>query len=583
MRSLPLLLVLAAACGDGSKAKPDAGSHPADSQHADTSSAIDASPDSPAEPGDGIAAALASPDGTGLSLPIHHATVTYIKPQLGSMTNDPAGFTIQAQQTGPGLFVSVDPSTLTPAPVVGDVVDFTITQMGTVHMERRAQAVDSFTRVSQGADVSALATDVSSATDLVSNIAAYDARVVNVTGTFADAPASSGSGFQKMTLTTAGITGDTNLQLRAPATVIDANDMVATCQIQAHAVPVGRFDATAEIGVYSASDFTLGSCPAPAVVSATALSATSVRVTFSRNLDANTVMADASQFTATGLTFSNAVVAGRTVTLDTTAQTAGTDYDVVVANTVKDLLGSALATTLDTHFAGFVTLAGVRINEINANIASSCDLIELRVISDGSMAGFKLTERTGNTGSGELSFTFPAGFSVHKNDFIVVHTASASTTCNPGGATAETTAVDEQPTSTYGKNYDTAFDFYSTDNGLTNTDNVITLFDGTGVIVDAVLVSSDPACTSAASGSETAAATVLLQNQWAPPMSATDTYLDANFCANAADDLNATGTASTGTSIQRLNDADTNVKADWTTGAGAASTWGALNAGQAAL
>lgn len=579
MRCLPCLLVVAAACGGRSSSTPDANNHPADSRP-DSTSQSDAPPDSPAQVGDGIAGAIAAPDGTGQSLPIHHATVTYIKPQLGSLTNDPAGFTIQAQQAGPGLFVTVDPSTLSPVPVVGDVVDFTITQMGTVHMERRAQAVDSFTRVSQGADVSALATDVSSLTDLVSNIATYDARVVNVTGTFADAPASSGTSFQKMTLTTAGVTGDTNLQLRAPATLIDANDMVATCQIQAHAVPVGRFDAAAEIGVYAASDFTLGSCPAPAVVSATALSATSIRVTFSRNLDASTVMSDATQFTATGLTFSSPVVAGRTVTLTTTAQTASTDYDVTVANTVKDRLGSVLANTLDAHVLGFVTPAGVRINELNANIANNCDLIELRVISDGAMGGFKLTERTGNTSNNEMSFTFPAGFSVHKNDFIVVHTASASTTCNPGGATAETTAPNDQPTATYGRNFDTAFDFYSTDNGITNTDNVITLYDTAGTIVDALLVSKDPAGTTAAAASLSAATTVLAANQWMP---AAASYDGTAFCTNAADDLDATATTVAGSSIQRINDGDTNAKADWTTGAGVTSTWGALNPGQVAL
>lgn len=580
MRCLSCLLLVAAACGGRSNTQPDASNHPVDS-HPDSSSTADASPDSPMQPGDGIAGAIASPDGTGLSLPIHHVTVTYTKPQIGSMTNDPAGFWIQAQQSGPGLFVAVDPATLSPAPVVGDVVDFTITQMGTVAMERRAAAIDSFTRVSQGADVSALATDISSATDLTTNIAMYDARIVNVTGTFADAPASSGTGFQKMTLTTAGITGDTNLQLRAPATLVNAQDLAAMCQIQAHAVPVSRFNAAVEIGVYNASDFTLSSCPAPQVAGATALSATSLRVSFTRNIDPATVMADASQFTATGLTLSNPVVSGRTVTLTTTAQTAGSMYDVVVANTVKDLLGSALATMLDANFNGFLVAAGVRINEVNANITGGCDLIELRVISDGSMGSFKLTERTGNTGSGEMAFTFPTTFNVHKNDLIVVHTTgSNAATCNPGGGTAETNTVTDQPASTYTKNYDTAFDFYATDTGLTATDNVFTLFDSTGTVVDAVLVSNDPAGTSTAAGSLNGATTVLTANQWMP---AAASYSATEFRMNAADDLDATGTASTGTSIQRINDMDTNAKADWTTGAGAASTFGALNAGQATL
>jgi hypothetical protein len=66
-------------------------------------------PDSP-EP-DGIAEARATTDDAGLDLPIRNVTVTYLKPQIGSMTNDPAGFTIQAEQTGPALFISVDPAT----------------------------------------------------------------------------------------------------------------------------------------------------------------------------------------------------------------------------------------------------------------------------------------------------------------------------------------------------------------------------------------------------------------------------------------------------------------------------------------
>jgi len=35
--------------------------------------------------------------------------------------------------------------------------------------------------------------------------------------------------------------------------------------------------------------------------------------------------------------------------------------------------------------------------------------------------------------------------------------------------------------------------------------------------------------------------------------------------------------------IQRINDADTNARSDWTTGAGAASTFGLLNVGQSPL
>src|SRR6266850_7183694 len=100
MRQLVLVAALAAAfaaCGDN-KAKPDASVHP-DAANPDAKDIDAAIPD-------GIAGAKGTTDGTGLSLPIHNVTITYLKPQIGSTTNDPAGFTIQAQHDGPALFVS---------------------------------------------------------------------------------------------------------------------------------------------------------------------------------------------------------------------------------------------------------------------------------------------------------------------------------------------------------------------------------------------------------------------------------------------------------------------------------------------
>ena len=575
MRSLLLigfLAVVGVACGDNNKGTPDAHPHP----HPDAAPVVDAPPQV-----DGIADARAAADGMGLSLPIHHVTVTYLKPQIGSTVNDPAGFTIQAAKPGPALFISVDPATLTPAPVAGDVVDFTITQMGTVGMQRRAQAITDFTRVSQGASIGALAQDVSAATDLVSALDSYDSELVTVTGTLAGAPASSGSGFQRFTLTTAGITGDTNLQLRVPTTVVNAIDMAQNCNITATNIPFGRFNAAAELGVFGVSELAMSGCAAPTVATAIALSATTVRVTFTRNIEPGSVMADGSQFTFdNGLVASAVTVSGRTALVTTGAQAGGTTYNVTVAATVTDLQGTAVGAPANTAFGGYIQQATVRINELNANITTGCDLIELRVTGDGSMAGYKVTERTGVIASSELSFTFPTGFSVHKNDLVVLHMGSGSATCNPGGATQELTTTADQPNATFGKNYDTAFDFYSTDAGLLATDNVITLFDATPTILDAVFVSNDPAGASTAANTLTAAAAAGAASQWSPAQA---TYTSTEFRTAAVDDLDATGTAATGTSIQRIDDTDDNDKADWTSGAGVTSTFGALNAGQSAL
>jgi hypothetical protein len=556
------LLLLVAACGDNTKpSDPDA--RPPD--------AIE--PDGPIP--DGIAAARATADGTGLALRIHEVTVTYLKPQIGSTTNDPAGFTIQAQQEGPALFVAVDPATLTPPAEVGDVVSFRITELGTVGMQRRALAIEGYTRASTGADVAALAQDLSSASDVVSMIDSYDSELVTVTGSVAGAFGNAGAGFQSASFDTAGLSGDANFKLRVPLTLVDAIDMVMGCQIAAVRIPMGRFNAQAQPGVFSASDFTMSGCPAPVVASVVALSPTSVRLTFSRNILPSSVMADGSQFTFdNGLTASAAVVSGRTVTLTTSAQAIGTTYAVTVASTVTDLQGTGVGTPDNGTFPGFVTPAVVRINEVNANITGGCDLIELRVVSGGGMTGFKLQERNG--GTGELALTFP-GFIVQANDLIVVHLNSGSATCNPGTATQETMTTSDQPAATFAGNYDTAYDFWNADAGLVATDNVLTLRDAANAIIDAVFLSDNPAGATTAAATETAAAAVGAANQWDPALAE---YLDTVFRVNAVDDLNATGTTAADNSIQRLDDTDDNNKADWTTGAGAAQTWGALNAGQ---
>lgn len=575
---LPFLM-LAAACGDNLSGRPDGnpGLIP------DAPRPIDAEIDAPIDPPvpAGIVEARAAADGAGLDLPIRNVTVTYLKPQIGSTTNDPAGFTIQGEQTGPALFISVDPATLTPPAAVGDIVSFQINMLGTVGGQKRAQAIAGYTRVALGGNIGGLTQNISAATDVVNMIDNYDSEIVTVTGTLSDSFASSGSGFQRAILNTAGINGDTNYQLRAPATMVDALDMASGCQITATSIPVGRFNAQAQLGVFKPSDFTLTGCPAPIVSMAAAVSSTSMRITFSRNILPASVNANGSQFTFdNGVTAMAAAVSGRTVTITTTAQAVGTTYSVTVANTVTDLQGAGIGTPNSSTFPGFVTPAVVKINEVNANIgttSAACDLIELRVVSGGSMTGFKIQERVG--GTGELAFTFP-NFVVQTNDFIVIHLASGVPACNPNGATQETTTKTDQPAAMFAGNFDTAYDFWNLDTGLTNTDNVFTLRDSASAIIDAVFVSDDPAFATAAAATETAAAAVGAANQWDPALA---TYIDTVFRTNSVDDLNATGTTAAGNSIQRLNNTDTNSKADWTTGAGAASSWGALNPGQTAF
>lgn len=553
--------------------------------------AVDAPTDATPTASEWIQFARQAADGTGLTLPIMGATVTYIKPVGGNPTNDPAGFTIQAAQNGPALMVAVDPAMLTPVPVVGDVVSFTITTKTTVAMQPRATAISGFTRSAQGANVGALAQTLTAATDLVTALDSYDSEILDISGTIAGAFATAGSGFEAAQVTTTGMpTASASFVLRVPTTVRDANDMAMGCTFTLDNTPMHRFNAAAQLSAFTTADFMLTNCPAPVVMAAVALSATSVRVTFSRNIAPGSVNVNGSQFTIdNGLTVAAASVSGRTVTLTTTPQLSNTMYTVTVANTVTDLQGTMLGTPNTAMFAGFLTLAVVKINEINANVTdtgppniANCDLVELRVISGGAIGGFKLQERTG--GSGELSFTFPA-MNVATNDIIVVH-INAGATCNPGTAANETLGVAQQPRATFGANFDGAYDFYATDNGLTSTDNTFTLFDNTNAIIDCVLTSDDVTGTAAAA-SETSAATCAAASQWQMVGGGIPTggFVDDNYSAHAAQDLNGTANNWAGTTMQRLDNTDDNDKNDWNNGADIvrANTWGAINAGQTAL
>ncbi|MBZ0235510.1 MAG: Ig-like domain-containing protein, partial [Deltaproteobacteria bacterium] len=529
-----------------------------------------------------------------VSLPVTDVTVTYIKPVGGTPANDPAGFTVQAEQNGPAVMIAVDPATLTPVPEVGDVVSFTVTNVTVEAMQPRATAITGFTRSSQGADVGALAQDVSAATDLVTALDSYDSEIIDVSGTIGSDFTSAGSGFESAQITTTGINAvSANFVLRIPTAVRDAADMANGCSFTLDNTPVHRFNAIAQLTAYVSGDFTVMDCPGPVVTNVVALSATSVRVTFSRFIDENSVNADGSQFTFdNGLTASAATVSGRTVTLTTSAQSGTTMYMLTVASSVTDLAGTAMGTPNMFMFMGFVTPAVLRINEINANIGSGCDLIELRVISGGVMTGYKVQERTGTASNNEMSFTFTA-LSVATNDIIVLHTNSGSATCNPlvsgNGAMNETT-VAGQPAAMFTRNYDTALDWYSSDAGLVATDNVITLYDATGAIMDCALIDDDTAPTAqtpsnVAAGSETQAAACAAANQWQNVGGGTPAggYVDDDFRFNAVLDSNNSGDTNTGTTLQRLDDTDENDKADWTTGAGSAHTWGLINAGQSAL
>lgn len=220
----------------------------------------------------------------------------------------------------------------------------------------------------------------------------------------------------------------------------------------------------------------------------------------------------------------------------------------------------------------------LRINEVNAN-ATNCDLVELRSPAGGDLTGLRLVERK------DIVFTFPA-MTVPPDALIVVHFGAAvGGPCSTGISANETTSPTQFPRAMFPGNYDGAYDLFATDAGLTATNNVISAM-RTTTVIDAVLLASGPTGTTA-TDSEEQAAIVAAQNQWQIVGGGVPAggFVDDDFSAHAALDLDAGGATPAGVSIQRLDNTDDNDKADWNAGATTVqpSTWGALNVGQSPL
>jgi hypothetical protein len=217
--------------------------------------------------------------------------------------------------------------------------------------------------------------------------------------------------------------------------------------------------------------------------------------------------------------------------------------------------------------------AVLRINEVNANIANNCDLIELRAVLGGRMGGMRMRQRLGQI------FAFPA-FNVAKNDIVVVHFGNGAA-CNPGGSGNETSGKAQFAAAQHPSNYDTAWDFWSAFANAAIDNSTLSIEGRAGNIIDAVLLASDTAAPPLILQTEQQAAVIALAGQWQQVgggVPAGGFAADA-FLTHAVRGLGQTGTVSTGTSIQRINNGDTHTKADWTA-APAARSFGALNAGQ---
>ncbi|HEX8702873.1 MAG TPA: lamin tail domain-containing protein [Myxococcaceae bacterium] len=296
---------------------------------------------------------------------IEGAFVTYIKPAIGDpQSGDTAGFFLQALATGPALYVSADPGTLQ----VGDRITLSIGEKRTFSSGMQGgTTVTNVTTISRGHPVqnrstatpAGLATDVTNATDLVTNVENYVGRLIYLTGTLAGPIGPGGSGHSAFDVRTGVITATPFPRLRLPTNFVTQYELVETCTFTLDVGVMWKFTTggtnpttTAQPSAYTRADFSALTCPAPRLVKARALSATEVQIAFDRTLDADTVQA--ADFTIAGISVTGVSVTGKEVVLTTTAQTASQAYTVTVAGEVKDVGGRDVDPAAKTfNFTGF--------------------------------------------------------------------------------------------------------------------------------------------------------------------------------------------------------------------------------------
>lgn len=519
-----------------------------------------------------IASARALPNGAA-GIVVDGAIVTYVRTQ--AIGNDLTGFAIQAEQLGPALWIAVDPATLSPPPAVGDRVRLTIDQVGSnTTTIRLASAVSGYTRLASGVSTAPLVQDISAATDVVSNVSGYELELVRANATIAAGFRNAGSFFQSARIETMGVIGDPSFELRLPTAVNDALGLGFGCSFTV-VNPLWRFEVRPQLQAFSAGELTNLSCPAARLVTASAPNPTRVILSFDRGISAASITPNGSQVTFTGgLRATAARAVGNNLIVTTTAQTPLTNYQVTVAGSVTDARSNPVDPNFRlASFSGSPATAVVKINEVNANIAQGCDLVELRVERGGSLDGWTLRNR-------DIVVVTFAGLNVATNQFVVVHATGANATCNPSGiAGGELSSPSEQPRALVTTNFDGAFDWYSPQGGIVNTDTVLALLDAAGNVVDAVLLADDPVGATA-NGSEDAAHLVASVGEWTnvaggvPPGG----FVDDSFCSSAVTGLNATATDPIGVTLQRTGNADTNTTIDWSNQTSA--SWGAMNLGQ---
>ena len=363
----------------------DTGSTPTDAgPAADTGATPDAggvvtSPDP--QSAEDIASIRAAQPGP-IDVTLTQVMVTTVRPEIG---RDAAGFFVQATQAGPAIFVAHDPA---PAGLqAGSIVNFRATECADSFGQRIVATLTGLEVVGQG-DHTALIQDVSDATDLVSDLGDYEAELLSAQVTIVGSMTFAGNSFVASTVDTNGLAAS-DLRFRIPDSVQAEVNLAPGC-VLSFVGPMWRYRDTPQLSVYTADAISDINCPGTIILEAVAARPTELRLGFSRDLQADSLQANGSQFSVNGLDIVSASLSGgSTVVLTTAAQEDGAAYTATVDDTLLDAAGNALDPEgRSIEFAGFSMGLRLRITELSANITSGCDRIELVALGAGSIEGF---------------------------------------------------------------------------------------------------------------------------------------------------------------------------------------------------
>jgi hypothetical protein len=356
--------------------------------------------------------------------------VTLLKPAVDAGAGvgvEPEGFFVQADPAGPAMFVAVPASTDAVQP--GDLISFTVTAAGRNAGLRQITSYTGFTRSSMGNPVGPYVQSIN-AVDFVNpnSLNDWESRIVSMSAAVTQNPTSAGTGYRAMNVATSGTPdGGTSLRLRLSNTLADAEDLQPGCSVNLGSGAMWRFNTGAQPSAFTPAHLTGTTCPAPRVLSARADSATTVVVSFDRNMAPATVTTSQFVFAALdgGAALSPtaaALLSPREAALTTNAMNGGA-YQVTCGMALTDSRGVVVNSSANSAafnaFAVGTCLPAVIISQVyggggNTGAQYTNDFVELRnrTANPVNLAGLSLqyqssTGATWNV-SAALSGTIPA-------------------------------------------------------------------------------------------------------------------------------------------------------------------------------